>query len=148
MKQKQTDLAYLAGIIDGEGCINISRITRNNSLEYKARFNVVSTDEVLIDWLQSHFKGYKYKRTTHLIKHPTWKIKYEWHLCFSKESVKLLKQIIPFLVIKGKQLEIVIEYLKTTLGKHGHKLTQETKDKRDILYNILKQSKIPVAETE
>ena len=53
-------IAYLAGIIDGEGCIYIGNHSCNaetGDKYYQTLLKVTSTDKCLIDWLQQIFGG-------------------------------------------------------------------------------------------
>ena len=43
----ETDKAYLAGIIDGEGCINVTEDKQSTGI----RVEVGSTDPRVIDWI-------------------------------------------------------------------------------------------------
>jgi len=95
------DLAYLAGIIDGEGTIGIYYHKGRNS--YRVKIYVVNTYKPLIDWLGSVFGGFVYQRT-----HKTWKTKYEWHL--GEDAMDLLKSLIPYLKIKKEQALTAIEF--------------------------------------
>jgi hypothetical protein len=56
----QERLAYLAGIIDGEGCVCMTkgRVNKNSpKICYKVRLTICSTSLVLLDWLVENFGG-------------------------------------------------------------------------------------------
>jgi len=100
----EAQLAYLAGIIDGEGSFYIG-ITKNR--KFNCRIYVVNTNEDLIKWLKETFGGLIYKRTS--IKNPHWKTRYEWVL--DKTAIDpVCQQIIPYLIIKKKHAEIMIDF--------------------------------------
>jgi len=127
------ELAYLAGIVDGEGTVNIAFI--KTSGEYRARLYVVNTSYALIEWIKARFGGLVYKRIS---KNEKWKPKYEWVMPVSRKDTKLLKQLIPYLVIKKQQAGLVLELI-ATIGNPGRKLTQETIAKRKELFEKNKQ---------
>ena len=55
-----TDIAYLAGIIDGEGSIYIGNFSCNEITKlpyYQTNMQVTNTDQKLIDWLHNTFGG-------------------------------------------------------------------------------------------
>ncbi len=131
----KTKLAYLAGIIDGEGTINITYFTKRN--EYRMRLYVVNTDIRLIDWLESNFGGMKFHAKRHTVNHPNWKEKWEWIYIPSKDKLGLLEALLPYMVIKSEQLTIAIEYLKTT-SKSGIRITEEARNVRKSCYERLR----------
>jgi hypothetical protein len=99
-----TQLAYLAGIIDGEGTFYIS------NGDHRHRILVVNTDEILIKWLQDNFGGLVYKRTSKA--HPNWKMKYEWLICKTDITI-LCEALLPFLICKKRQAEVMLKLRKT-----------------------------------
>ena len=55
---KSEDLAYIAGIIDGEGYIGITkRIRRGKYREYTVRISIGQTDGATLDWIKDNFGG-------------------------------------------------------------------------------------------
>lgn len=97
-----TDLAYLAGIIDGEGTVvHGAGVTRMTALR------VAMTDKVVIDWLQSTFGGTIYTKP----KSPRGKAYYEWTLQGQDRLLDLIPQIIPYALCKRPQLERMIDLL-------------------------------------
>jgi hypothetical protein len=86
------ELSYLAGIIDGEGCVKF----RETKSGHYFRMQVNMTDEPTIDWLQDNFGGRKYFSS---------RVKYKckdlwmWELNGDR-AIELYKRIAPFLRIK------------------------------------------------
>lgn len=105
----QTLLAYVAGIVDGEGCIGICGIKReHNLLPYtNLRVSVVNTNEWLIEFLKFHFGGSHISRLQR--PKPSWKPTHEWVIC-SIKAVEFLKLILPYLQIKKPQAELAINF--------------------------------------
>lgn len=106
---KIEQIAYLAGIIDGEGTFYIGQEAKNCK-SFNSRIVVVNTSKSLIDWIHFTFGGMVYSRTN--TKNPNWKVKYEW-VCKKSEILLLCDMILPYLVCKKKQAEIMIEFRKT-----------------------------------
>ena len=103
-----TELAYLAGIIDGEGCFSISTVRKHHG----ARLDVVNTNARLIDWLHQRFDG-----TVIFRDHPgdhvwKWKPSFTWTLC-GRNMMDVLTAIAPFMIIKDAQARLLLEYLET-----------------------------------
>lgn len=59
MKWTDTQIAYLAGIIDGEGCFCIQR---PGGKTHTLRLFVMNTFKPLIDYLYKTYGGYQYSR--------------------------------------------------------------------------------------
>ncbi len=98
-------LAYAAGIVDGEGCISLSKRT---SKGYKAGYqlrlavSVGNTNEWLIQWFKIQFGGYV---VFTLEKRKERKDKWQWHIVDGK-AAEFLKLILPYLQIKRPQAEV------------------------------------------
>ena len=48
MSNNLSDLAYCAGLFDGEGCITLTRDSESN---YRLRVKITSTDYSVLEWL-------------------------------------------------------------------------------------------------
>lgn len=120
-KNKLKSIAYLAGIIDGEGCIMISRPHGDFSY-YSMRLEVAQKDGKLMDYLIGSFGGsIRDSRNGASV----WK----WQLS-GKKAVELLTTCLPFLVVKKKQAEIAIRWLAAHEKK---KLWLEDKHYNDLM---------------
>lgn len=101
----ETDFAYLAGILDGEGCFSIFRGGKRPRIDYTGRLYVVSTDRVLIDWLYDRFGGHRYSRKTR----QGWKTKFEW-VIDRRAATNICVSVLPYLVIKREQAFLLTEF--------------------------------------
>ena len=121
--------AYLAGIIDGEGCLTIGAGRKGNITNYNSIIMIASTDERLIKWLQNNFGGnyYTSKRTS-----PKWKQAYIWRFLKKKDIEVLLLAILPYLIIKREQAITLLEFVR--LPRY-----QETPEKRAELHAKIKK---------
>jgi len=101
--------AYLAGIIDGEGCITIGAGKRETCTNYNAIICVQNTSKNLIDWIQSKIGGQVY-----LSKKETDKNKAAWMWRFTKKKdiELLLLAILPYLVVKREQAKILLNFVR------------------------------------
>jgi len=105
---KRVDLAYTAGIVDGEGCIEISRSNRpgHRYPNHYLRVTVVSTDQWLCEWLHFSYGGSIQER----LGHPSHtKRQWGWVIQNTK-ALEFLKLILPYLHIKQPQAEIGIKH--------------------------------------
>ena len=95
--------AYAAGIVDGEGCIMITKV----GVSYAPLVTVSNTNFELMEELHKTYGGKIYK-----ISKPKnklhWKDSWQWRIHWSY-AVDFLKEIYPFLIIKKKQADLVFE---------------------------------------
>lgn len=112
-------LAYTAGILDGEGCISVTKRKARNKRGYSPDLivSVPNTKLWLPQWLKMNYGGsvVPRKNISPLSKLPQWK----WAIT-GKQAAEFLKLIVPYLYIKRPEAELAIafqthkrEYLKT-----------------------------------
>lgn len=91
---KQTDVAYLAGLFDGEGCISVN--THKKTGYGSLQCLMTMTNQYLINLLQLQFGGSvnKLKR-----RKETWRDQYLWCI-HAKTAVDFLELLMPYLKIK------------------------------------------------
>lgn len=132
---KKIDIAYLAGIIDGDGCISIQKNSGVKS--YRVIITVVQRDMPLIEYLFETFGGSvnaisvnrKFKKDYYL----------RWVIT-DKKAHTLLKLCLPYLKLKKKQAFIAYNLLKLKRFKGAKQ------DKRGYTkYNIEKQKEFFLA---
>jgi len=117
----KVDLAYIAGIVDGEGSITLPSYNRGT------RYPVVSVDSVdreLLEWLQATIGGTIVTKAKYQDHH---KQAYTWRVT-RNAALQLLADILPYLRIERKKARaslLVNEYIKVT-PRNG-KYTDEMK---------------------
>ena len=109
---KTEDLAYFAGIIDGEGSIYILQFRQ--SQPYYAGLAVYNTNRVLLEWVVEHFGG---NITTKPAEKGRHKIVYLWRNGVIKDNLTILEQILPFLIVKKQQALLALEFLKLQVSR-------------------------------
>ena len=135
------EIGYIAGIIDGEGWLGlVNRTDRRNkkNINCQTYLMIGNTNKKVLDWLVKITKlGNISKPYDSEIKLSSNR-KPHWLLRFSPNDMRLLlPRIIPYLVIKKRQAEIIIEYLNMTFkGKHR---TEEEYTIIMRLYDEIKQ---------
>lgn len=120
--------SYLAGIIDGEGCLTIGAGRKGNVTNYNSVIVVASTNEKLIQWLQHNFGGNYYKAGREV---PNCKPAFIWRFLKKAEIEKLLLAILPYLIIKREQAIALLEFVR--LPRY-----LENPDAREAIYQRLK----------
>src|SRR5690349_20798335 len=109
-------LAYLAGIIDGEGTLFIGNYGNKDKIRGTGFFQTVmavtTTDKCLVDWLFINFGGWKSEYTPKQrainCKGPV----HSWK-CTGDRLTHLCELILPYLVIKKDQAEILLAMRQT-----------------------------------
>ncbi len=111
-------LAYLAGIIDGEGSIYIGNFSSNpktGTLHYQTNMEVTNTDRKLIDWLINTFGGRLNEYTAKQTPKNSRRAVFRW-IVSGELLTYLCPLILPFLIIKVRQCEIMIKMRATFNG--------------------------------
>ena len=129
---KPTVLAYLAGIVDGEGSLSIGSyaVTSIGTPQFTTYLSVTNTNKELIDWLVNTFGSKAHPFTqAQLPKNsrlPTWR----WQIT-GDGLLHICEGIFPYIVAKRRQVEIMIEMRKTfkertyACGQRGPKVSDE-----------------------
>ncbi len=147
MNHTTTDLAYLAGIIDGEGSVSIhSTLARRKFQVYVAQVIVVNSNVPLIDWLHSNFGGMVHVKPSSKTGFTGKRQCYTWTVT-GYTLDKLLPLVLPYMVVKKQQVDAVIEF-RGTFGNalRGRDLPDAVKQLRESL--CLKVKKLNSAPTE
>lgn len=135
------ELSYAAGIIDGEGCIDIVKTKpcgRRKTPSFKSRVRVSNTDKRLIVWLHQKFGGYVYNSYDN---RKNRRNKFEW--CLNDDNaVEFLNLIKPFMKLKIEQANLLIEFRKTFNTYYGiFGLPEDILIKRNFYFNECKRLK-------
>jgi hypothetical protein len=126
-------IIYLAGIIDSKGCIyiaNDSCSSANGNPYYQTNIQIIG-DELLIDWLVSHIGG---RKSSYIAKSKIRTVIHTW-ICHGDLVTHICNLILPYLVVKKKQCEIMIKMRKT------YPLEQKNVQKKPIEPHILEERK-------
>ena len=116
---ENTELAYIAGIVDGEGSIAISRARRGGHTTYFVSVSVSNTVHWLLEWLKFNFGGC----IVQLKKPPQQKEAWEWKLSRGP-GMRFVKAILPYLLLKKAQADLAIKFQERK-GPPGPKTDEE-----------------------
>lgn len=108
----ETDKAYLAGLIDGEGCIVITKSVyeRTPTPIYSLAVVVSSCDgDVLRYWAEKTGCG---KVRTGALEHGNSRKSYVWWVS-SRQAESLLRCVYPYLMLKREQADIAFKFTET-----------------------------------
>lgn len=124
---KHTDLAWMAGFVDGEGCITISKQVRRNrpSPAYRAVITITNTNrQVLVPFLEAWggaiYSVHEKRRDKRKVK---WADAWCWH-CPASRSPRMLRRLLPYLRLKREQALVVIDFCenkaRTCVPRHAN----------------------------
>lgn len=117
---RKTDLAYAAGIVDGEGTISLFRCGKSNH-SLSLTVAVSNTNMWLVQWLKFAFGGNAYLARDG--QGTNKKDVYTWGI-YSLPALEFLKLVYPYLRLKKPQAEIAIKFLEMRKYKR-YRLTPE-----------------------
>lgn len=137
----ETDLSYLAGMIDADGWFSVLRCARKKhwqSVSYSPSIGISNTSIRLMDWLSDSFGGHVKRHSPQ--KHAFGKKPiYEWRMRI-EEMKELLPLIAPFLKIKQEQATIIGSLLLTFDSKHrGRGVPESVLNERERLYMMIRK---------
>lgn len=131
-------LAYLAGVLDSDGCINIDRwkdSRKKKRMQYIVRIQVSVTAKETTDWLENHFEG-----STRLVKRdPPHRDIYYWRISGMK-AIELLEKVKDFMVLKRPRAELAIKFKDYVLTRResreaaSEELRKEVKKEKELIY--------------
>lgn len=139
----EKELAYIAGIIDGEGSIQIfkrkpsksSIAKRQKNFWHTSYVKISNTDIRLLDWLKKRVGGSIQKGKRRGKRRNC----YELHINPSK-STELLQKVYPYLVIKKEQADVVFEFRSTYENRYCRGgLPKHILEAREKCYTQLKE---------
>lgn len=95
-------LPYVAGLVDGEGCIQVY----SSRKRYCLSLIVGNTDKRMVESLQGNYGGCIVKIKMHSQKH-----RQAWHWILQGDAVAdLLKKLLPSMIIKKPQAELACQF--------------------------------------
>lgn len=110
-------LAYLAGVMDSDGCIAITKarktalMAKTNRIvspRYVLRITITNTSMDLMNWLCENFEGGRRSKPR---SNPIHKKTYDW-IYDNGKAIEILKLIRPYLIVKQRQANLGIEFIQ------------------------------------
>ena len=153
MELKDTELAYAAGVVDGEGCICIIVHRPYSGRKYgemktplhSLQVSVTNTRYELMEWFQERFDGAIYSKpgiSNFITRQPC----FTWQVVANKAQ-HFLQLIQPYMVIKAEQVVLAIQFQERRSGSHGRRVTPEMLQERDSFKERMTQLNKPYLVT-
>ncbi len=99
------DIRYLAGLVDGEGCIALSRPSHRCSMQLT--LCIAMCHRPIIELLTAQYGGdFRVReRTGNRRRQFTW-------LCHGERALNLVKEMLPYLIVKKEEALLVIQAIE------------------------------------
>ena len=139
----RAELAYLAGIIDGEGCIGVYRsgwrYAGRRTPRHALTLKVTNTDPRMLLWIMERFGG-TVRPTGE--KRPRHRESWVWQMGSARMAANILVAVFPYLVIKREQAVLALGFVATLRrGWQGTPTDEECLVERDKIAVGLKKLK-------
>lgn len=127
-KLSETERAYIAGFIDGEGTIGISLVYRNGlPIHGTPVVSISNTNKRVLEWIASKVNRAKWiKKSVHVYKQPEYNPRhrdfYALNLCSRLRLEPFLKAILPYLQIKRKLAQTVLEFYEARIFQRPYSI--------------------------
>jgi hypothetical protein len=123
-------LAYTAGAIDSDGCIQLMKRKKESDGIYVLRICLSHVGEQVPLWLSRNHGGKVFTIKMSKMNRSM----FRWTLEGNK-AADLLEKIIPYLVLKAERAKVGIQYQKTAIFRHSFtRLPQEVIDERNVMF--------------
>jgi hypothetical protein len=104
------EVAYTAGLLDGEGCIQLKPYAKRNA--HGLEVEIAQKRPAVLEWVEYRFGGYvgHWKRVS------TWRI-------YGEKALNFLQQVHPYLIVKHAECELVLNWWagRTRYGRFNAK---------------------------
>lgn len=131
-------IAYLAGIIDGEGCISLRR--NKGRGQYYVRVCVGIAHRRTCELLQETFGGNV--RQEKRSKYPNAQPIFRWDMSRTEDVLNFLEQVAPFIRIKARQVKLAYEWIelkKRNISLGPVKLSDAEIQRREDMYQKMRE---------
>ena len=131
---KRLSWKYLAGLIDGEGCIDVQVTKVGNNHYVRPRLRIAMADNAgfLLEMAQNSLGGHLCHREH---KNPNWQNATSWEVAGYKNACMLLRNVVNSLILKKEQARFCL-WLETNIK--GQQVSTEV---RDVIREELKLMK-------
>jgi hypothetical protein len=118
---KRVSWKYLAGLIDGEGCIDLATTKVNEQFYIQPRLRIGMADSALflLEMNQLNFGGHLSSRES---KNDNWQSSTTWALSGYKSTCPVLRNVVNHLILKKEQARLCL-WMETNLK--GTRLEQD-----------------------
>ena len=124
--------AYLAGIIDGEGTITLTRKHKNQTPS--PQISVSNTNLELLEYVQ-RVTGCGHIRAKSRSK-PHHRQSWHWQTHTVSHNLRILEEIRPFLLVKKQQADLILKHYKEVTPRNGRYSSELIKKKNWLVETV------------
>lgn len=135
-----TDLAWAAGIIDGEGCIGLHRHGGPTKNWWSLILKVTMGHEPSIRRLHDLFGEGSVQNQRPSRGQQHYNVAWSW-LCTTRQVERVLAQVRPYLVTKAAEADLALEYLRLPTMPGTQRIPTELAVERVRLFEALRDAK-------
>jgi hypothetical protein len=130
---KDVEIAYLAGLIDGDGTISI----HSDSGAHKPMVSIANTNREVLEWCKNLIgKGSISNKKTYKSHHtPSFNLRWEYDI-----ALDVAKKCYPYLIIKKERAGCVLKW-KSVVKRNGKYTLKELCRKNELIEEIRKLNK-------
>lgn len=119
------DLAYIAGLLDGDGCIHIAKQQQSDRARptYRARVTLAQSDYELLDYVRKVLGELSY---LHKVRRTLQQNRQHYTLVYDgRHALAVIEKLLPWLRAKAPQALVLLEYgeagqIRVHSGPQGH----------------------------
>ena len=131
---KETEKAYLAGIVDGEGTVTLMKHHKNETPT--PCVSVANNNLNLLNWIKIRLGGVIVSKKKRLIHHND---SYVWSVRQDR-AIRLLGEIKKYLIIKKPQADLIVNKYKSVTHRAGKYTPGMLKNKMLLVAKIRKSN--------
>lgn len=105
------DLCYFAGLFDGEGCIGLAKMKKENSYSFSLSMGMTSPKAI-----NDFYNAFGGRVKLREYPHPNWRPLYHWYV-YGKRAELILRTLAPFLRVKREEAELALKMRSYTHRK-------------------------------
>ncbi len=137
------NIAYVAGLFDGEGCVRIAKNKTRKNACYQLYVSINMTDPRAIKKVSETFGGKIY--LSRKASKPTHRTLYSWVVC-SQAAATFLRTIRSFLIVKTEEVNMALEFQAhiNSCGRQwgrGKNLSKSIIDYRETMFQKISHLK-------
>lgn len=130
----ETEKAYLAGLIDGEGSIHFALNTGETIIP---KISISNSNTEVLEWCRNKIgRGYISTLSPHSFEGSFHRQTHQFIIQAKPTILPVLEAIFPFLIIKKKQAKLVLEWCKSRLSRENYHRSTYTKREVEIIKEV------------
>lgn len=126
----EVEKSYIAGIVDGEGCISPAiRRDRNRKGMIDVRLVIANTSLPLIEWLESRIGGHVKPRKRYKTHH---RLCYLLVVTGKGRLLAVLETLMPYLIVKKAQAALAMQFYRSRMIRTVQNLGYSDEERRTV----------------